>query len=213
MIRQGSTLLIPTSGADPGLSLASLAGPGEKVTHRVRRGETLGQIARAYGTSVRAIQLWNHISDPHRVRAGQSLVVYAGVRQAAPFNQTDSVVSPRPTSPGDVQGTSPTALSVHHVRRGDSLWKIARQHGMTVEELRRANPKLQTSNVIRPGDRLMVSSAAPSGRLIVHRVSRGETLWDIADRYGTTVSKIRTWNGMGRRESLIRPGDQIKLYR
>ena len=83
-------------------------------------------------------------------------------------------------------------------------------------ELRSLNRELSDGNLIRPGQKLYVRDAdgmlAGGGDKVIHRVARGETLWDIAYRYGTTVGKIRKWNGMGRNRSLIRPGDQLTVY-
>jgi membrane-bound lytic murein transglycosylase D len=208
LIREGKRLLIPTTGAaDPGLFMGSLAAQGEQVSHRLRRGETLSHVARAYGTTVKAIQLWNHIGDPHQVREGESLVVYAGVQQASPKNQTDAARTPRPTAratQGDLVATQ------HTVQRGQNLWSIARSYGMTLAEIRALNPSL--ARVIHPGDRLTVH-ARSDGESLVHEVMRGETLWDIADRYNTTVANIRSWNNMSGSSSLIRPGDRLTVFR
>jgi len=208
MIREGKTLLIPTTGAaDPGLFMGSLAAQGEQVTHRLRRGETLSHVARAYGTTVKAIQLWNHLSNPHQVREGQSLVVYAGVRQAAPKNQTDAARTPRPTARA---ADGDRLVASHTVQRGQTLWAISRAYGMSMAELRALNPRL--GRVIHPGDRVKVH-ARTDGQSLVHEVLRGETLWDIADRYNTTVANIRSWNGMSGNQTLIRPGDRLSIIR
>lgn len=212
MIRVGQTLVMP-NGGDPGLALASLAGRGERVMHRVRRGQTLSSIARAYGTTVRAVQVWNDIPNPNRLKVGQSLTIWAGVLTASPSNHTAMV-----TGEGGGAKTASDApsgnLLAHTVRRGDTLWSVARAYGMTVRELRSQNPKLGRSNVIRPGDRLAVAARGGSAlERVTHHVRRGETLWTIADRYNTTVSQLRLWNGLGRRDDLIRPGDSLTLYR
>lgn len=208
MIREGKTLLIPTTGAaDPGLFMGSLAAQGEQVAHRLRRGETLSHVARAYGTTVKAIQLWNHLSNPNQVREGQSLVVYAGVRQAAPKNQTDSARTPRPTARA---ADGDPLVASHTVQRGQTLWAISRAYGMSLSEVRALNPRL--GRVIHPGDRVKVH-ARTDGESLVHEVLRGETLWDIADRYNTTVANIRSWNGMTGNQTLIRPGDRLSIFR
>jgi len=47
------------------------------IRHRVRRGETLSQIADEYGVGAAALAEANHISDPNRIRAGQVLIIPA----------------------------------------------------------------------------------------------------------------------------------------
>jgi membrane-bound lytic murein transglycosylase D len=181
--------------------------------HRVRRGQTLSSIASAYGTTVRAIQVWNDIPNPDRLKVGDSLTIWAGVRTASPYNHT-AMVSGERSGAKTASEVPAGSMAVHTVRGGDTLWSVARAYGMTVRELRAQNPKLGRSNVIRPGDRLTVNARSGGGlERIVHRVRAGETLWDIASRYDTTVGQLRLWNGLGRRDNLIRPGDTLTLYR
>lgn len=65
-------------------------------------------------------------------------------------------VKGRPLSEGDDTSASVAGSdrTYHTVRQGDTLWKIARQHGVTVDHLRDLNPRLASS--LHPGDRLRV---------------------------------------------------------
>lgn len=105
--------------------------PASRTSHRIRRGESLSTIAREYSVSVTDLQRWNRISDPHRIRAGQNLVVLAPVK---------------PT----------TASRRYRVQPGDSLWRIARRHQVTVESLRNWN-SLPNGAVLQPGQVLRVA--------------------------------------------------------
>lgn len=102
-------------------------------------------------------------------------------------------------------------MTVHRVRKGDTMWSIARQYGVSVTSLRKLNPSV--GSIIRPGQPILVGGKTGTGQPFTHRVAHGETLWEIASQYGITVTQIRTWNGMTTRESLIRPGDDLTLYR
>jgi LysM repeat protein len=66
---------VDLAAAEPGTSL--IVGFGERVEHRVERGETLLRLGRRYGVSVEDITRWNAIADASRVRAGATLVIYA----------------------------------------------------------------------------------------------------------------------------------------
>jgi len=105
----------------------------QRVTHKVRPGESLSVIARRYKVSVRELQNWNHITDPHRLRAGRTLTLF------------QSPV-PRAAQSGRIK---------HTVRRGDSLWSISRHYKVKVSDLLRWND-LSRDAVIRPGQSITI---------------------------------------------------------
>lgn len=125
------------------------------------------------------------------------------------------------TSHGQAQPTQQVTVSSgpashqdYVVRKGDSLWEIAAKSGVSVAELRTAN-KLQ-SNRIYVGQTLLVPEAANVSTLlaandvITHRVNRGETLWTIANRYGTSVEKLQQVNKTGK---ILKVGQVLTIYR
>lgn len=147
----GQVLVVPTlGGVSAGRTFAAaetreaLDAPSpasrSASTHLVRRGETLGAIARRYRVSVAVLQEWNGLRGT-AIRAGQRLRV-SGAERSTPAR-------------GAAQGR------VHTVRRGDTLSRIAEQYGVSLRELQSANG-LQTSR-IRAGDRLTIPSASSSG--------------------------------------------------
>lgn len=107
----------------------------DRVTHRVRSGESLSVIARRYRVSVDDLQRWNNISDPRTLRAGRTIVVF---RSPAPLT---------PTSGGTFKYT---------VQRGDSLWSIARKHKVKLQDLLSWND-LTTNTVLQPGQNITIN--------------------------------------------------------
>ena len=172
-----------------------------KLVHRVRRGESLWTIARRYGVSVSAIARANHLRRRSLIHPGQLLWIPVPGGASERFAARD----PAPAPP------SRTA-TYYRVRRGDSLWKIARRFGVTVADLKRWNHL--KSNTLRPGQRLRVSppdsraTASRSGARY-YRVRRGDSLWKIARRFGVTVTDLKRWNHL--KSNTLRPGQRLVI--
>jgi membrane-bound lytic murein transglycosylase D len=119
--------------------------PAERVRrflHVIQKGDTPGAIARKYGSSVDAIMAANGIRNPRALRIGQTLIVPRG--PVATF-QHHTVAS---VSAGTSRVHPPAKKYV--VRRGDTLYKIARRFGTSTDELQKRNNL--ADNTIRPGD-------------------------------------------------------------
>ena len=104
-------------------------------------------------------------------------------------------LSPTPALTGTPTPTGSPSAGTYVVVRGDTLFSIARRYGMTVEELRRINHL--PNDVIYVGQVLRVggSAGAPTAAAgTTHTVVRGDTLYSIARRYGTTVDALMRAN-------------------
>ena len=154
--------------------------------HRVRRGQTLGGIARRYGTSIRNLQRLNGLRSAHLIRVGQRLRVPLRGKGRRPAAR-----SARVARAASQDGT-------HIVRPGESLGKIARRYKTTVAALQQLNG-IKNAALIPVGKKLRIS-AKPSGKAkaqyVKHRVRPGQTLGSIARYYGTKVSILKRLNGV-----------------
>lgn len=129
--------------------------------------------------------------------------------------------SRQPTSPDQAPQTQEVAVSSssaghrdYIVRKGDSLWEIATRTGVSIADLRTAN-KLQGNRInvgqtLRIPDAENVSALLAANDVITHRVNRGDTLWTIAKRYGTSVKKLQQVNNTGK---FLRVGQVLTIYR
>jgi membrane-bound lytic murein transglycosylase D len=106
----------------------------QRVTHKVQPGESLSVIARRYRVSVKDLQRWNNISDPRKLRAGKTITVYHS--QATP-------------------GSATSGSTKYVVRRGDSLWSIARKYNVRVNDLKSWND-LGNDTLLHPGQSLRI---------------------------------------------------------
>lgn len=83
------------------------------------------------------------------------------------------------------------------VKKGDSLWSIARANGLTVDELKSLNNL--SSNVLHVGDTLLISSAdstGDDGNNNYYVVKSGDTLWSIARKYNLSVNELKALNNL-----------------
>ena len=144
-------LVLPSEAVD--LFKDSLqAAPGELkpafARHVVRRGDTLTSIAKRYATTVAEIRANNDL-DAGKLAVGRSIDIPPGLDSVAMAGLSAEVREGMRRARGDETRT------VYRVRRGDSLWLIARRHGTTVAKVRRWN-RLRQGHLLRPGQRLVL---------------------------------------------------------
>lgn len=164
------------------------------LRYRVRPGDTLSRIAGRFGTSVGALQRANRLSNPHRIRVGQLLLIPPRGRSGVPTSAAHAAISTASTAPA----AAPAAF--HVVRPGETLWSIARRYGTTVSALMSGN-QLARADRIYVGQKLVLNG--DGGGRTTHVVRSGDTLAAIARLYGTTVRAIQQANRI--RSHIIRP--------
>ena len=179
----------------------------------VRRGDTMWDIARAFGTTVSALRRINYIERGSRIYVGQKLKIPSSATKLKKKNKSKSrspnvYASRDADEPSSGSTKSSGSPKKYKVRSGDTLWDIARQFGLTTSKLRQLNG-LGRSSRIYPGQQLVVTSNGVS--YVTHKVKRGETLSRIAKRYRTSVSGIMTSNGLTDPDE-IQIGTRLKIY-
>jgi len=134
-----------------------------------------------------------------------------------PLGQAERLLAQIDTIPAS---TLPRQAFVWHtVRSGETLGTIARRHRTSVGQIMQAN-NLKNSHFIRAGTRLRIPSrgsvvAAPTRQPLaapasgVHRVVKGDSLWNIANRYGTTVQQIMALNNLS--SSSLQIGQKLRI--
>lgn len=145
------------------------APPVVKLVHyRVQKGDTLEGIAGRFDVTVADLRRWNHISGAKATR-GSRLRIYAGGEPvAASHSKTKSAPSKTASNTGSGSADNPAAVQKvsgtrsekaetlqHHVKRGETLYSIARAYGTTVSALRSSNPFL-ADRPLAAGDVLVV---------------------------------------------------------
>lgn len=145
-----------------------------EVRHQVRKGETLSLIARRNGVTVSALVAANGITNVNRIVVGQWLVIptASGPAPALVTTPKPSELVPVPVAvapvPEVMPGATPGAGELSYVlRRGDSLFTVARRFNVTVAVLAATN-RIANPNRVLAGTRLLIPSPAapaPAGTL------------------------------------------------
>ncbi len=213
-------LLIAAMLALPAAATAAPATQaGDGTWYVVQRGDSLGQIAVRFGTTIAALQAANHISNRDLIRVGQRLWIPAARGSTPPASAAPSL-TPSPGSGGEVW---------HTVVRGDTLGQIAIRYGTSSAAIMQANG-LRNPNLIRVGQRLRIPStsagtptptpapgdatptatpapAVPGGG-VWYTVRSGDTLGSIARRHGTSSTAIVRANSL-QNPNVIRVGQRL----
>ena len=175
-------------------------------TYTVKAGDTLYSIARRSGVSLSSLLSLNGLSQSSVIRPGQTLNVSgaSNTTVATPVSSTSQATS-----------TSGT----YTVKAGDTLYRIAHNHGISLRTLLSVNGLSETST-IRPGQQLVVSGSAQatasysstqavSSGAKTHTVKAGEGLWRIARTYGLSLEQLKALNGLT--SNVIRVGQVLKV--
>ena len=193
----GQVLKLPAT-ADAPVAAAAFES-GVPLVYVVQPGDSLWSIARAHDTSPAALMALNGLASD-TIRPGASLRL-PGARVATAAATAAEMAAPAPAAPATAAATA-AAPATYVVRGGDSLYDIARDHGLTVDALIAWNDLDGT--LIRPGQVLSLArdaDAPPAPPLVVH-VQPGDSLWSIARAHGSTVDALAMANGLSASSTL-----------
>jgi len=186
----GATALVSIGIAD--------AASADTDTHKVKAGETLFSISQQHNVTVEDLKKWNGLS---------STLIYA--------NQTLQIGS---TSTDSSSSSTPTTTSSNHtytVKSGDTLYRIAKNNGTSVQQLKDWNNisshLIYVNQVLKISGTGTVSSSpsapvqektnetqaspAPSNSKS-YKVQPGDTMWSVAQRHGISISQLKQWNNL-----------------
>ena len=179
-------VVLPFPGLAPAAALANVV---------VKPGETLSEIADRHGVSLTRLMQANGITNPNLVVAGQSLRLPGSSAAGAGSSGGGSVT----VQPGDT-------LSDIADRQGVSLNQLMQANGITNPNILVAGQKL-----VLPGSRRATAAAAPRALPTApYTVKSGETLSEIADRFGTSTERLIQLNGISN-PNLVVAGTRLAI--
>lgn len=160
--------------------------PNENI-YTVRRGDNLYSIAAQYGITVNELKAANNLTS-NILAIGQKLII------------------PTPTTP---EVTPPENYSIYTVKGGDTLYKIASQYGISVNDLIDFNQLTSTGLTI--GQQLLIpnQTSEEETNTINYTIQSGDSLWRISQVCNITIDEIVSLNNL--QTTVIRPGDTLLL--
>ena len=185
--------------------------PPDVIIHVVQRGENLYRISLQYGLTIEQIATANGIVNTSSITVGQRLII--------------------PSATAITEPTLPP--QTHIVKAGESLSRIAELYGITTESLATLNgitnpnslyvgqvlqissdvvavTPTSTPEVILDSGLISLVSPTSTENRVIHTVVRGDTIYRIAQRYGTTMSAIQQTNGLAD-GAIIFAGQQLVI--
>jgi len=167
----------------------------------VAKGDTLWAIARRH---------WIHIADIRQLNPGLGKVLHIGQR----LNIAGSVSVKRSNTTLANPLLTRRRFIRYKVRHGDSVSRIAHRFRVSPLLIARAN-QLGRHTVIHPGQKLLVPTSAhyrrkasPLNKRLRYTVRNGDSLWQIARKFGTSVNSIAHANKIDKGHT-IQPGDRL----
>ncbi|MCX7832711.1 MAG: LysM peptidoglycan-binding domain-containing protein [Ignavibacteria bacterium] len=130
IIKVGEVLYV----SDPKKTQKEKKQSGNKITHKVKEGETLSIIADNYNVTVEEIKEWNEL-ESDKIIVGQNLIIF-----------TNKKIKDENTKDNKTKKDKTTKQKTYTVKKGDTLASIAEKFGVTVNQLKKWN-KLKTDKI------------------------------------------------------------------
>jgi membrane-bound lytic murein transglycosylase D len=215
-------LLVPAEAADGFQQSLLLLTADQRLRverYTVRKGDTVNGVAARFGTTADYMREMNGLAaTTNSLQAGSELRVPSAIKALPP--QVLQAAA-RFDKPGRSRH-SHNVRAVHVVRRGDSLWSIAKRHNMDVMALANLN-HIDPTDTLKAGQHLQLTSGSTGksssativsdadGHRVTYVVQRGDTLSGIAHTLRVSVSSLRDWNDLSAK-STIKPGQRLVAY-
>ena len=190
--------------------------------HKIKDGESLWQVSQQYGVQVKRLRKLNRLDNEGQLPAGTMLWLNM------PKPRTDLLLDDSGTALGveedkvvewaEEQDQYPAPQAgVHRVEAGETLYAIAKKHGLSVDSLRAIN-QLAEAATLKPGQTLKIAvdeevatgaTAAPTVNEVIHEVKTSETLYSVARQYGVSIKELMECNA--KKELSVSVGEKLRI--
>jgi membrane-bound lytic murein transglycosylase D len=209
-----------------------------KLTYIVKKGDTLGKISEMFDVHVSDLRIWNDIPYSKRLRANAAIEIYVPSNRAEYYLGDTSKAeeksiaalktSTNKSDAGHENGNQSkkrkqSYWTTHVVQRGETLGQIAKRYGVAVLDIKNWNgfrtdkisPKQELEIYLVPdvtesnGKKDKVTNSV-SKNFVDYRVRKGDTLFNIANKFNVTVDNIKSWNNF--KNNKIKVGQVLRIY-
>ena len=201
----------------------------------VPRKVSLSKIASETGLSLKEILVLNPDLEPNATHTPSRVLDYPLFVPRGSKERVEAALD-KIFGGSAAVATNDGNATYHTVRRGESLWSIARKYRTTTSQIKQLNGL--KSNTIKAGQRLIVKSGSSTatprladvpkprtqsvqyqsvikqqhirrGETFLYAVTAGNTLSEIADRFSVTIAQLKRWNGL--RSNTLKVGQRLKI--
>lgn len=147
--------------------------PSGSFPYAIKAGDTLYNLAQEFNTSVEAIMELNPRLNPYNLQTGQIICIPAETPAKCPANSFE-----------------------YTIKSGDTLYNLAKRYDTSVEEILAINPNLNPYN-LQVGQKICIPSKAPAkcpANSFEYTIKAGDTLYNLANQYNTSVEEILAIN-------------------
>ncbi len=181
------------------------------IFHYLKKGETISGLAVLYSTSTKAIMLANNLKNTRKLQINQRLLIPIDPAKLARNGKHYSL---------ETTIDKNKKKYVHKIKRGESLWSIARDFNVSLNDIKRWNPKLNPKKLM-VGNPIILKVRVSTGKtyyeplikrniIVTYSIKKGESLWLLALRYKIPLSEIKRKNKI-KKSTKIQIGKLLKL--
>ncbi|RZJ67961.1 MAG: LysM peptidoglycan-binding domain-containing protein [Flavobacterium sp.] len=185
--------------------------------HKVRRGDSLGEIANKYGVSITSIKKWNGLRKSVAPLGRNLRIVTRESVAVAPKKKSEpktieTAVAETTKKPDTTTAIAQNAPQYYIVEKGDNLAAIARKFNTTPEQLQKWNnlsgntvkldSKLKISDLLN-GQEEVAKNEEPQFKNEEYVVAKGDNLSTIAKKNGISLDQLKEWNNLEDNNVLI----------
>lgn len=185
----------------------------DSIIHHVKKGETLWALSRKYGVDLNSIIKSNNLRSSDLIVAGQTIII-PNIQKK---NITEKLTEQELDSKNDTIEEVKKPV-VYSVKKGDTLWKIAREYGVSIASIKEIN-QLVNDDVLSVNQKLEIpgmgggltdASRIAQASIITYTVIKGDTLWTISRKFDAKMSSIISLNNL-KEISRLSIGQKIKI--